>query len=146
MSLDCFHGNGQRLKPQRPIIGGCVFDPVVRVKNCDAFHMLAAERQQGSQHCAGMRCPKAQVGTESKGDVRVGLAVETDVAGRFKRLLVEVRRRPTQGNAVPGFDSDTVNFCLHRADAADVCERHKDPEKFLAGMDDAARVLPQEFE
>ena len=59
----------------------------------------------------------------AKGEVRVGLAVESGFFGGVESIFIVVGGGPAERDAAFWRDYDAMDVCFHRADAADVRER-----------------------
>ncbi len=83
---------------------------------------------------------EAEVRAEAEGEVGIGLSVEADFFGRRENGLVEIGGGPGERDAFAGFHGGAVDGGVGGAHAADVGERHEDPEKLFARERDALRV------
>src|SRR5262249_49350895 len=83
---------------------------------------------------------------ETERQVGIGLAVQADFLRILEHGLVEISGQPAEGYAAARRDRFAVHLGSHRANPADVRQRHKHAEEFLPGMANALWVLSQVLE
>src|ERR1700761_6423854 len=93
-----------------------------------------------------MRRAEAEMRAETERDVRIRFPIQPYFLRRIEDGLVVVRRGDRECNPLARLYRYAVHLRRVRADARDVRDGRDDAEEFLAGVNDAARVGPQEIQ
>ncbi len=103
------------------------------LEDFDTVDTFGKEFQEGADDEASVRGAKAEVRAEAESDVRVGFSIEADFFRLIKDGFVEIGGSEAEGNALAGFDRDTMNFGFTGGGASDVGDGGEDAQEFFAG-------------